>query len=31
LLDKYHSELDREYAEAMWGSMLRERGAYPKQ
>ena len=26
LLEKYQGEPDHEYAEAMWGSMLRERG-----
>ena len=28
ILLKYHLEIDREYAEDMWGSMLRERGIY---
>ena len=26
LLEKYRSETDREYADAMWGSILREMG-----
>ena len=30
LLQKYHGEPDREYAEALWGSILRERGVNPK-
>ena len=29
ILQAYDAEPDREYAEAVWGSMLRERGIHP--